>query len=75
MGQLIGDDNTYFLLLQSRKLQENGWKPRWFQREGEDGPFRYVGGYWEAREQRKWDSCLQIFGEINEDLADSFEGS
>ncbi|XP_058222393.1 oxysterol-binding protein-related protein 2A-like isoform X1 [Rhododendron vialii] len=59
----------------SRKLQENGWKPRWFQREGEDGPFRYVGGYWEAREQRKWDSCPQIFGEINEDLADSFEGS
>ncbi|THU52041.1 hypothetical protein C4D60_Mb06t37410 [Musa balbisiana] len=39
----------------SRKLQENGWKPRWFQQEGEDGTYHYVGGYWEAREQKKWD--------------------
>ncbi|KAK0587659.1 hypothetical protein LWI29_026518 [Acer saccharum] len=37
----------------SRKLQESGWKPRWFQREGENGPFCYMGGYWEAREQGK----------------------
>ncbi|OMO55154.1 Oxysterol-binding protein [Corchorus capsularis] len=59
----------------SRKLQENGWKPRWFQREGEDGPFRYVGGYWEAREQGKWDECPNIFGDFNEELVDSSERS
>ncbi|WOL00224.1 oxysterol-binding protein-related protein 2A-like isoform X1 [Canna indica] len=48
----------------SRKLQENGWKPRWFQRDGEDGTFRYIGGYWEAREKQKWDDCMDIFGEF-----------
>ncbi|KAI3453519.1 hypothetical protein Pfo_010182 [Paulownia fortunei] len=58
----------------SRKLQEHGWKPRWFQRDGE-GPFLYNGGYWEAREQGKWDGCPNIFGEIGEDLVNSFEGS
>ncbi|XAR54970.1 hypothetical protein NMG60_11030324 [Bertholletia excelsa] len=51
----------------SRKLQEKGWKPRWFRREGEHGPFRYVGGYWEAREQGKWVGCPDIFGEFSED--------
>ncbi|KAA8522253.1 hypothetical protein F0562_012926 [Nyssa sinensis] len=59
----------------SRKLQENGWKPRWFQREVEDGPFRYVGGYWEAREQGNWDGCPNIFGEFNEELDNSCDGS
>ncbi|CAK9173191.1 unnamed protein product [Ilex paraguariensis] len=59
----------------SRKLQDNGWKPRWFQREGEDGPFRYMGGYWEAREEEKWDGCVNIFDELNEDLVDCSEGS
>ncbi|XVF10803.1 hypothetical protein REPUB_Repub07fG0214900 [Reevesia pubescens] len=54
----------------SRKLQENGWKPRWFQRDGENGSFHYVGGYWEAREQGKWDGCPNIFGELNEELVD-----
>ncbi|KAJ0967040.1 hypothetical protein J5N97_023957 [Dioscorea zingiberensis] len=48
----------------SRKLQENGWKPRWFQKDSDDGTYRYVGGYWEAREQKTWDGCPQIFGEI-----------
>ncbi|KAI9111118.1 hypothetical protein K1719_017993 [Acacia pycnantha] len=28
----------------SRKIQENGWKPKWFQRDGENGTFRYMGG-------------------------------
>ncbi|WOL10157.1 oxysterol-binding protein-related protein 2A-like isoform X1 [Canna indica] len=51
----------------SRKLQENGWKPRWFQRDSEDGTFRYVGGYWEAREHNKWDDCMDIFGEFSND--------
>nr|CAB3495302.1 unnamed protein product [Digitaria exilis] len=45
----------------ARKMQESGWKPRWFQRGSEDGTFRYVGGYWEAREERKWDGCNDIF--------------
>ncbi|VFR02214.1 unnamed protein product [Cuscuta campestris] len=53
----------------SRKLQENGWKPRWFQREGEDGTFTYTGGYWETREVGEWDGCPNIFGEIHEDTA------
>ncbi|XVF51699.1 hypothetical protein PTKIN_Ptkin04bG0205500 [Pterospermum kingtungense] len=55
----------------SRKLQENGWKPRWFQRDDENGSFRYVGGYWEAREQGTWDGCPNIFGEFDEELVDS----
>ncbi|XP_073055760.1 oxysterol-binding protein-related protein 2A-like isoform X2 [Primulina eburnea] len=58
----------------SRKLQEHGWKPRWFERDSES-TFRYVGGYWEARELGKWDGCSDIFGEVNESLVDSFEGS
>ncbi|XP_065622242.1 oxysterol-binding protein-related protein 2A isoform X1 [Quercus suber] len=60
----------------ARKMQENGWKPRWFQKEeGDNGPFRYVGGYWEARQQGKWDECPNIFGEFNEDLVDPLEVS
>ncbi|KAF3615768.1 Oxysterol-binding protein-related protein 2A [Capsicum baccatum] len=59
----------------SRKLQDNGWRPRWFQREGEDGTFRYTGGYWEARETGTWDGCPNIFGEIDQDLLNAFEGS
>lgn len=55
----------------SRKLQENGWKPRWFRGEGENGSFRYVGGYWEARKQLKWDECPNIFGEFCEDVHSS----
>ncbi|XP_020592556.1 oxysterol-binding protein-related protein 2A-like [Phalaenopsis equestris] len=47
----------------STKLQEDGWKPRWFKRENEEGTYRYVGGYWEARELNKWDECPNIFGE------------
>ncbi|CAN1834362.1 Oxysterol-binding protein-related protein 2A [Linum perenne] len=54
----------------SRKLQEHGWKPRWFEREGENGPFRYKGGYWESRERRNWDGCPDIFGEFNDDLSE-----
>ncbi|XP_010919505.1 oxysterol-binding protein-related protein 2A isoform X1 [Elaeis guineensis] len=50
----------------SRKLQENGWKPRWFRKDSENGSFCYVGGYWEARKQKKWDDCPDIFGEFSE---------
>uniref|UniRef100_A0ACD5WK91 Uncharacterized protein n=1 Tax=Avena sativa TaxID=4498 RepID=A0ACD5WK91_AVESA len=47
----------------ARKMQENGWKPRWFDRDTEDGTFRYTGGYWEAREKGRWDGCRDIFGD------------
>uniref|UniRef100_A0A0D9XM96 PH domain-containing protein n=1 Tax=Leersia perrieri TaxID=77586 RepID=A0A0D9XM96_9ORYZ len=49
----------------ARKMQESGWKPRWFRRDTEDGTFRYIGGYWEAREQRKWVGCNDIFGNVS----------
>ncbi|KAK8516349.1 hypothetical protein V6N12_068956 [Hibiscus sabdariffa] len=55
----------------SRKLQEDGWKPRWFHRDGENGSFVYAGGYWEAREQGKWEGCPNIFGEVNEEVIDT----
>ncbi|XP_043703769.1 oxysterol-binding protein-related protein 1D-like [Telopea speciosissima] len=45
---------------QARKLQERGWQPRWFQKD-EDGCYRYIGGYWEAREMGKWDGIPAIF--------------
>ena len=61
--------------MQSRKIQENGWKPRWFHRDGENGTFRYVGGYWEAREQGRWDECPNIFGDINEDFVNTLDAS
>ncbi|CAN1854934.1 Oxysterol-binding protein-related protein 1A [Linum perenne] len=55
---------------QARKMQESGWKPRWFVKEKlENGSsttnnytYRYIGGYWEARENGRWDSCPTIFG-------------
>ncbi|XP_056686845.1 oxysterol-binding protein-related protein 2B isoform X6 [Spinacia oleracea] len=55
----------------SRKLQEDGWRPRWFDREGEDGPYHYKGGYWEAKDKGNWDGCPNIFGEIVE-ASDNF---
>lgn len=57
-------------LAQSRKLQESGWKPRWF-RKDDNGSYHYVGGYWEAREQGNWDGCPNIFGEFNEETVNS----
>ncbi|CAA7039253.1 unnamed protein product [Microthlaspi erraticum] len=45
---------------QARRLQEKGWKPRWFEKD-EEGNYRYVGGYWEAREKRDWDTITDIF--------------
>ena len=56
-------------------MQENEWKPRWFQKEGDNGPFHFVGEYWEARQQGKWDECPNIFGEFNEDLVDPLKVS
>ncbi|XP_047961253.1 oxysterol-binding protein-related protein 1D-like isoform X2 [Salvia hispanica] len=47
---------------QARKLQDRGWKPRWFGKD-EDGCYRYMGGYWEAREKHEWDGIPDIFGQ------------
>lgn len=47
---------------QARKLQERGWRPRWFEKD-EDGCFRYVGGYWETREKKDWNGIPDIFGQ------------
>ncbi|KAL8207754.1 hypothetical protein R6Q57_007166 [Mikania cordata] len=55
----------------SRKLQENGWKPRWFEKDGENGTYRYVGGYWEKREEGSWDGCPNIFGELSQEMNES----
>ncbi|MBA0685396.1 hypothetical protein Goari_013059 [Gossypium aridum] len=63
-------DRLHSCLAQSRKLQESGWKPRWFRKDG-NGSHHYVGGYWEAREQANWDGCPDIFGEFNEETVDS----
>lgn len=52
---------------QSRKMQERGWKPRWFVKDKGSDTYRYVGGYWEAREKGNWDSCPDIFGQIPTD--------
>ncbi|KAJ8647301.1 hypothetical protein MRB53_000324 [Persea americana] len=48
---------------QSRNMQEQGWKPRWFAKDKATDTYRYSGGYWEARDRRSWDSCPDIFGQ------------
>ncbi|PSS36076.1 Oxysterol-binding protein-related protein like [Actinidia chinensis var. chinensis] len=52
---------------QSRKMQERGWKPRWFAKQKGSDTYCYVGGYWDAREEGKWDSCPDIFGQVPTD--------
>ncbi|KAL6338096.1 hypothetical protein AAG906_010664 [Vitis piasezkii] len=53
---------------QASKMQERGWKPRWFAKEKGENAYRYVGGYWETREAGKWESCPDIFGQVHKDL-------
>ncbi|GAB4844862.1 Oxysterol-binding protein- protein 1C [Ancistrocladus abbreviatus] len=55
---------------QARRMQERGWKPRWFAKDKQTDTFRYIGGYWEAREQVKWESCPDIFGQIPSEQLD-----
>lgn len=50
---------------QARKMQERGWKPQWFAKDKGGDSFVYTGGYWEAREEAKWDSCPDIFGQFS----------
>ncbi|PIA27181.1 hypothetical protein AQUCO_08200003v1 [Aquilegia coerulea] len=52
---------------QSRKMQERGWKPQWFAKDKGSDTYRYIGGYWEAREKGNWDSCPDIFGQVSTD--------
>lgn len=47
---------------QARNLQETGWQPRWFRKEKGKDTFEYIGGYWEARKEGKWENCRDIFG-------------
>lgn len=49
---------------QARTMQERGWKPRWFAKDKGSGTYRYIGGYWEAREKGSWESCPDIFGKV-----------
>ncbi|GAB2235213.1 hypothetical protein Droror1_Dr00027707 [Drosera rotundifolia] len=49
---------------QARKMQESGWKPRWFSKDKQTDTYRYIGGYWEARQEGDWESCPDIFGQI-----------
>ncbi|PKA46479.1 Oxysterol-binding protein-related protein 2A [Apostasia shenzhenica] len=56
----------------SSKMQENGWKPRWFKRDNDQGTYRYVGGYWEAREHKRWEECPNIFGDLSDPTGTSF---
>ncbi|XP_057848725.2 oxysterol-binding protein-related protein 1A isoform X1 [Cryptomeria japonica] len=48
---------------QSRKLQERGWQPRWFRKEKGKDTYEYIGGYWEVRDQSKWEGFPDIFGQ------------
>lgn len=52
---------------QARKMQESGWKPRWFAKGNGSDTYRYTGGYWEARERGTWEDCPDIFGQIPSD--------
>ncbi|CAL5414455.1 unnamed protein product [Camellia sinensis] len=52
---------------QAHKMQESGWKPRWFVKEKGIDTYRYIGGYWDAREKRNWESCPDIFGHFLSD--------
>ncbi|GAA0153532.1 transfer/carrier protein [Lithospermum erythrorhizon] len=49
---------------QARKMQEQGWKPQWFAMEKGSDTYHFSGGYWEAREEGKWESCPDIFGQV-----------
>ncbi|EYU23919.1 hypothetical protein ABFS82_14G314600 [Erythranthe guttata] len=52
---------------QARQMQERGWKPQWFAKEDGSDTYRYIGGYWEAREQGNWEACPDIFGQVPSD--------
>ncbi|KAK4712882.1 hypothetical protein R3W88_018789 [Solanum pinnatisectum] len=51
---------------EASKMQERGWQPRWFAKQKGSDTYKYKGGYWEARQTGKWNSCPHIFGEISQ---------
>ena len=53
--------------VQARKMQESGGKPKGFAKEKGSDTYRYIGGYWEAREKGSWESCPDIFGHFPSD--------
>ncbi|KAJ3672929.1 hypothetical protein LUZ60_006303 [Juncus effusus] len=55
---------------QARKMQESGWKPRWFAKEKGSESYKYIGGYWEARAKGNWDNCPDIFGQFSNNNSD-----
>jgi hypothetical protein len=64
----IHHEMTPTMLLQARKMQESGWKPRWFAKDKATDTYRYLGGYWESREKGSWEGCPDIFGQVPNDL-------
>ncbi|KAJ4715143.1 Oxysterol-binding protein-related protein like [Melia azedarach] len=52
---------------QARTMQEKGWKPKWFTKEDGSDTYRYIGGYWEAKEKGNWESCPDTFGQVPPD--------
>ncbi|ONK75196.1 uncharacterized protein A4U43_C03F14360 [Asparagus officinalis] len=52
---------------QARKMQEQGWRPRWFAKDKGRDTYRYMGGYWESREKGQWEGCPDIFGQVPND--------
>lgn len=45
-----------------REDQGEEWKPRWFEpAPGDTGDWIYTGGYWEARETKKWPPTDQLW--------------
>lgn len=58
-------DTNGNLFDQAHKMQERGWKPRWFAKDKGSDTYRYIGGYWEARDKGNWDSCPDIFGHFS----------
>ena len=53
---------------QAREMQERGWKPKWFRKEKGSETYRYIGGYWEARDSGSWDDCPDIFGQVHQSI-------
>ncbi|XP_059287656.1 oxysterol-binding protein-related protein 1C-like isoform X1 [Lycium ferocissimum] len=53
---------------EASKMQERGWQPRWFAKPKGSDTYQYKGGYWEARQTGKWESCPHIFGEISQQI-------
>ncbi|KAK9119920.1 hypothetical protein Scep_018013 [Stephania cephalantha] len=58
---------------QARRLQERGWQPRWFRKDKEDDCYRYVGGYWEAREANNWNGISDVFGQSSDSSSPRLE--